>query len=188
VPGYAAAETLMRRSYIARVNAVFPSITRAPWCEACAFITAAAPQDVAKRQHLHRICRPVAEKTPSAEKSGKTIVSAYKIAISPAWQRNCECVVILESDVAYWRLFGRVTRLDEDTQGAAFIGRAENWEAGRNPALPPQRWWSETSAKGHWRNPGRRRDGPKGQLQSPETSLVTKLLSWLRRAAGERAI
>jgi hypothetical protein len=20
---------------------------------------------------------------------------------------------------------------------------AENWEAGRNPALPPQRWWSE---------------------------------------------
>jgi len=50
----------------------------------------------------------------------------------------------------------------------------ENWEAGQNPALPPQRWWSEA-----WR---KKATGPTGlgrchgvpetePLQSPETSL-----------------
>ncbi|MBP1859524.1 hypothetical protein J2Z75_003041 [Rhizobium herbae] len=145
-----------------------------------------APKNVAKRPRLPRICQRVAEKTPSAEKSGKVVVYAYKIATPAAPQSNLDRVVILESDVANRQLPGCGTGLDRDTQGAAFIGRAENWEAGRNPALPPQRWWSETSAKGHWRNPGRRRDGPKGQLQSPETSLVAKLMSGLRRAAGRR--
>jgi len=81
----------------------------------------------------------VAEKAPSAEKSGNSVVSAYKIATPVIWKRNCACVAILEPDVANRRLSGQICRLDEDTQGAAFIGRAENWEAGRNPALPPQR-------------------------------------------------
>jgi hypothetical protein len=100
-----------------------------------------------KRQSLPRICRRVAEKPSSAEKSGDAIVSAYKIATPGMSKLNCACVVILEPDVANRRLSGRGARLDEDTQGAAFIGRAENWEAGRNPALPPQRWWSETRQK-----------------------------------------
>jgi len=48
---------------------------------------------------------------------------------------------------------------------------AENWEAGRNPALPPQRWWSEVATGDHWAfGLGRCRDRPQGQLQSPETS------------------
>jgi hypothetical protein len=89
----------------------------------------------------------VAEKASSAEKSGDTIVSAYKIATPVMSKLNCACVVILEPDVANRRLSGCGARLDEDTQGAAFIGKADNWEAGRNPALPPQRWWSETRQK-----------------------------------------
>ncbi|KQS96257.1 hypothetical protein ASG68_01275 [Rhizobium sp. Leaf453] len=140
--------------------------------------------DVAKRQSFDGAGKRMVENAPFAEISGYLFVFTYIIGSFAIYQNNFHCVVILEFDVANRQLSGYFMGLDKDTQGAAFIGRAENWEAGQNPALPPQRWWSETSAKGHWRNPGRRRDSPKGRLQSPETSLVTKLMFWLRRAAG----
>ena len=64
--------------------------------------------------------------------------------------------------------------------------KAENWEAGQIPALPPQRWWSESLGK----KPldGSVREGAglvrKGRLLSPETSLDGHNRNGLRRAAG----
>ncbi|WP_148661992.1 hypothetical protein [Pararhizobium polonicum] len=69
---------------------------------------------------MPRICRSVAEKTPSAEKSGKAVVSAYKIATPSTSRSNLDRVVILESDVANRQLSGHAAGLDSDTQGAAF--------------------------------------------------------------------
>ncbi len=38
-------------------------------------------------------------------------------------------------------------------------GEAENWEAGQIPALPPQRWWSESLGKSHWTVPSGKAPG-----------------------------
>jgi hypothetical protein len=52
-------------------------------------------------------------------------------------------VVNFEADVALQQSGGRGEDYDDINLKVPPARGAENWEAGRNPALPPQRWWSK---------------------------------------------
>jgi hypothetical protein len=51
-------------------------------------------------------------------------------------------VVNFEADVALQPSGGNARWLYGDNLKVPPAREAENWEAGRIPALPPQRWWS----------------------------------------------
>lgn len=84
---------------------------------------ALVPRDVAKRPLRSRLPKRCAENRPFAENSADRVVYAYKIATWAEVACNLFRVVFLESDVVNWRLFFRASGLDEDTQGAVFIGK-----------------------------------------------------------------
>jgi hypothetical protein len=52
-------------------------------------------------------------------------------------------VVNFEADVALQQSGERGEDYDDINLKVPPAREAENWEAGRNPALPPQRWWSK---------------------------------------------
>lgn len=138
-----------------------------------------------KRAKPSRICADRAAKVGKCPRCDLSICLQCKNSKTVAFCGGFFRVVILELDVAIGQLPRRLPRLHILTQGAVFEGKMENWEAGQIPALPPQRWWSESLGKGHWTvRPGRRRAGPKGRLLSPETSLDGHNRNGLRRAAG----
>jgi len=52
-------------------------------------------------------------------------------------------VANFEAHVALQQSGGQGGSYDDINLKVPSAREAENWEAGRNPALPPQRWWSK---------------------------------------------
>jgi len=69
------------------------------------------------------------------------IVFQYR-RVSRALNRLFSPVANFEADVALQQSGGKRRDYDAINLKVPPAREAENWEAGRNPALPPQRWWS----------------------------------------------